>query len=103
MFGGAGLYPDGLCFAVASRGEVHVKAEAESEAAFAAAASEPFVCEMQGKPRARGFWRLVAEADDDPEALRRFAELGRAASRRAAAAKAARRPSARRAKRAKSR
>ena len=59
MFGGAGIYADGLCFAIASRGEVYVKADAETQAVFAAAGSEPFVYEMQGKPKAMGFWRLA--------------------------------------------
>ncbi len=89
MFGGAGIYADGLCFAIESRGEVYIKADAETQGAFAAAGSAAFVYEMQGKPKEMAYWRLVAEAYDDPEALKHWAALGFAAARRAAAAKAA--------------
>ena len=91
MFGGAGIYADGLCFAIAPRsGEVYIKSDAETQVAFAAAGSAPFVYEMQGKPKSMAFWRLVAEAYDDEDALKRWAQLGLGAARRAAAAKATR-------------
>jgi DNA transformation protein and related proteins len=90
MFGGAGIYADGLCFAIASRGEVFLKVDAETQGAFEAAGSQAFVYEMQGKPKSMAFRRLVAEAYDDPEELKRWAGLGLEAARRAAAAKAKR-------------
>ncbi len=89
LFGGAGIYADGLCFAIESRGEVYIKSDPETQNVFAAAGSAPFVYEMQGKPKAMAYWRLVEDAYDDPEALKRWAALGLAAARRAAAAKAA--------------
>jgi DNA transformation protein len=89
MFGGAGVYADDLCFAIEARGEVYIKVDAETQSAFEAAGSSPFVYEMGGKPKAMGYWRLVAEAYDDTEALRRWAGLGLAAARRAAAKKSA--------------
>ncbi len=90
MFGGAGVYADGRCFALAPRsGEVYIKCDAQTEGAFAAAGSQPFVYEMRGQPKAMAFWRLVAEAYDDEDALKRWAQLGLDAARRAAAAKAA--------------
>jgi DNA transformation protein len=88
MFGGAGIYADGLCFAIASRGEVFIKVDSETQAAFQAAGSEPFVYVMQGKPKSMAFWLLVAEAYDDAEELKRWAGFGLEAARRAAAAKA---------------
>ena len=42
----------------------------------------------KGKPKPMAYWRLVASAYDDPEELKRWAELGLSAARRAAAAKA---------------
>ncbi len=89
MFGGAGIYADGLCFAIASRGEVFIKVDNETQATFQAAGSEAFVYVMQGKPKSMAYWRLLAEAYDDPEELKRWAGLGLAAARRAAAVKAA--------------
>jgi DNA transformation protein and related proteins len=99
MFGGAGVYADGLCFAIApGSGEVYIKVDAETQGEFAAAGSQAFVYEMQGKPKSMAFWRLVAEAYDDEDALKRWARLGLDAARRAAAVKAAKaaRPKAKR-------
>ena len=88
MFSGHGVYADGLCFAISLRGEVFLKTNAESEAAFAAADSSPFVYDAKGKAVKMPFWRLPAEAYDDPDALCRWASLGLEAARRAAEAKA---------------
>jgi DNA transformation protein len=90
MFGGSGVYADGLCFALALNGEVYIKTDAENRDAFEAAGSQPFVYFARGKPTTVSYWRLVAEAYDDADALKRWAALGLAAARRAAAKKAAR-------------
>lgn len=89
MFGGAGVYADGLCFAIEAGGEVFLKADAESEETFRSAGSAPFVYMAKGKPMPMSYWRLVAGAYDDPEELMRWAGLGFASARRAAAAKGA--------------
>jgi len=81
MFGGHGVYADGLCFALEMDGEVFLKVDAQTREAFAAAGSSPFVHYARGKPTATSFWRLPAEADD-PEALKRWASLGLLAARR---------------------
>jgi DNA transformation protein and related proteins len=52
MFGGHGVYAEGLCFAVSSDGEVFLKADAESRASFSAAGSSPFIYVAKGKPMA---------------------------------------------------
>jgi DNA transformation protein and related proteins len=48
MFGGHGVYADGLCFAIQSQGEVYLKADAESEKLYADAGSAPFVYVARG-------------------------------------------------------
>jgi DNA transformation protein len=88
MFGGHGVYADGLCFALEIDGEVYLKADAECEAEFAAAGSSPFVYQSQGRATTMSYWRLVAAAYDDGDELRRWAGLGLAAARRAAFVKA---------------
>jgi DNA transformation protein len=88
MFGGHGVYADGLCFALEIDGEVYLKADAESEAEFAAAGSAPFVYESRGRATTMSYWRLVAAAYDDEDELKRWAALALAAARRAALAKA---------------
>jgi DNA transformation protein len=93
MFGGAGIYADGLCFALELGGEVFVKVDAETEAVFRDAGSSPFVYHAKGKPMTMAYWRLAAAAYDDSDELRRYAALGLDAARRAAAAKAKPKPS----------
>jgi len=88
MFGGAGVYAEGLCFAIESGGEVFLKVDAETEPAFTAAAASPFVYSAKGKPMTTSFWRLPSAAYDEPDGLRRWAALGVEAARRAAVAKA---------------
>jgi DNA transformation protein len=88
MFGGYGVYADGLCFAIEQGGDVFLKTDADSQPSFAAAESSPFVYEKKGKPMSTSFWRLPLAAYDDGDALRRWASLGVAAARRAAEGKA---------------
>lgn len=88
MFGGSGVYADGLCFAIESGGEVFLKVDGENEAAFSAAGSSPFVYAARGKPMKTSFWRLPSAAYDEPDELERWAALGLEAARRKAAAKA---------------
>ena len=88
MFGGAGIYADGLCFAIESGGDVFLKVDAQSQASFSAAGSSPFIYNARGKAMTTSFWRLPSAAYDEPDELRRWAGLGLEAARRAAAAKA---------------
>ncbi len=88
MFGGAGVYAEGLCFAIEQGGEVFLKVDGQSEPSFAQAGSSPFVYMAKGKPMATSFWRLPAIAHEEADELRRWALLGLEAARRAAAAKA---------------
>ena len=87
MFGGAGIYARGLCFAIESGGEVFLKVDPETQAVFSAAGSSPFVYSAKGKPMTTSFWRLPSAAYDEPEELRRWAALGLEAARRASAKK----------------
>ncbi len=88
MFGGHGIYADALCFAIASRGEVYVKVDRDTEAEFVAAGSGPFVYEAKGRAATMSYWRLVASAYDDEDELKRWARMGWAAAQRSAVAKA---------------
>jgi len=84
MFGGAGVYAEGLCFPIEQDGEVFLKVDAESEPTFSAVGSSPFVYMARGKPVTLSFWRLPAVAHDESNELRRFASLGLEAARRGA-------------------
>jgi DNA transformation protein len=95
MFGGAGIYADGHCFAIELDGEVYLKVDEASRAAFEAAGSRPAVYVAKGKPMEMSKWRLPAAAYDDKQKLKRWASLGLEAARRAAAARANRKRKAR--------
>ena len=88
MFGGHGVYAEGLCFAIEADGKVFLKADALSRPTFEAAGSTPFIYNARGKAMPTSFWRLPAIAHEETEELRRWAGIGLEAARRAAAAKA---------------
>ena len=88
MFGGHGVYIEGLCFAIEHGGEVFLKVDAESEPGFAAAGSSPFIYNARGKAMPTSFWRLPSAAREDATELTRWAVLGLEASRRTASDKA---------------
>ena len=80
MFGGVGLFLDGLMFGLIADGELFLKAGASL-----GEGSRQFVYEKAGGPARMGYWTLPDAALDDPEAA---CELGRAAVARAVAARA---------------
>jgi DNA transformation protein len=88
MFGGSGIYAEGLCFAIEADGEVFLKTDALSRADFSAADSAPFTYVAKGKSRPTSYWSLPAIAHDEADELRRWARMGLEAARRAAAARA---------------
>jgi TfoX/Sxy family transcriptional regulator of competence genes len=49
--------------------------------------SAPFEYRAKGKTQKLSYWRMVAEAYDEPEMFRRWATLGLDAARRSAAKK----------------
>ena len=88
MFGGSGIYADGLCFAIESGGEVFLKTDSFSRADFSAADSTPFTYMAKGKSRPTSYWSLPLAAHEDDDELRRWAGMGLGAARRSATAKA---------------
>ena len=84
MFSGHGIYADGLIIALAARGEVWLKADAETERLFEAAGSRRFEYEMRGRIARLPYWTLPDAAQDDPDAMNLWAGRALEASRRAA-------------------
>jgi len=89
MFGGCGVYADGVFFALEADGEIYLKADAETKAVFEAAGSRPFVYQGGKKLVTMSYWRLPDEAFEDEDELRRWARLALDAARRAQVAKTA--------------
>jgi DNA transformation protein len=76
MFGGAGLYADGLMFGLVFDGVIYLRADAASIADFEREGSAPFVYPlMKGRPAqaSQHFWRLPDRLYDDPEDLAAWA------------------------------
>ena len=77
MFGGRGVFKDGLMFALmSSRGVFYFKADEETAPAFAAEGSEQWTPEMQGRVMPMPYWRAPERLFDEPDD---FAEWARAA------------------------
>lgn len=75
MFGGLGIYREGVMFALVAGGELYLKVDAETMGRFREAGSGPFVYEQRGRPIAMSYWRLPDPALDDPDQLQTWARL----------------------------
>ena len=76
MMGGATLYLDGVIFAIMDEGELWLKADAETDAAWDAAGCEKFsVTFKDGTIDVMNYRRAPADVYDDAEALQRWAKL----------------------------
>lgn len=90
MFGGAGLYAEGLMFALEADGLLYLKADVAFAADLAARGSAPFSYVAKTGPRTMGsFWRVPEAALDDAEDLAALAHRALAAARVAAGARPA--------------
>ena len=68
MFGGHGLYHDGLIFGIVMDEAVYLKVDDVTRADFEAAGCAPFIYDMQGKALPMSYWSVPAEAMDSPQA-----------------------------------
>jgi DNA transformation protein len=92
MFGGAGIYRDGLMFGLISDGDIFLKCDDLTEQRFRAAGSRAFVYGRKGETIAMWYWSLPEEALDDGDALKEWAEVAWQAALRARAPKRRSRP-----------
>ena len=86
MFGGHGLRIDGVFMALIAYERLYLKADAQSQAQFAAAGCEPFVYEAKGRRVSLGYWTVPPAALDSSEDMRPWARLALDAALRARAA-----------------
>ncbi|HEY2344274.1 MAG TPA: TfoX/Sxy family protein [Xanthomonadaceae bacterium] len=94
MFGGWGLYLDGIIVGIVDEGRLYLKTDAESQPEFAAAGSAPFVYMSKEGPMAMSYWSVPDEALDATEAMAPWARLALAAALRKQAAKPVRKAKA---------
>ncbi len=86
MFGGKGVYHQGLIIAVEVKGDLLLKADAESAPLFDEAGSTQWAYEGRaGKKVLMPYWSIPDGALDDPEEMTRWARAAFEASVRAAA------------------
>ena len=85
MFGGHGLYRDGVIFGIAIDEGVYLKVDALTQARFEAAGCAPYVYTGQRTPITMSYWSLPAEAMESPQAMRPWAQWAWEAALRKAA------------------
>jgi DNA transformation protein len=74
MFGGAGIYAEGLMFALVFDDAIYLRVDATGVADFESEGSKPFVYPLAKSPGrvhrpSRSFWRLPERLYDDPDEL----------------------------------
>jgi len=84
MFGGCGLFRDGLMIALIADETLYLKADAACRTDFEAAGAIPFTYLRAGKRVALSYLSVPAEVLDDRDALSSWAEAAFAAARRSA-------------------
>ena len=87
MMGGHTLYCDGVVFCIVAFDQLWFKGDADSDALWDAAGCERFTYEREGGMATMNYRLAPDDAYEDPDELRRWADLGLAAGRRAAAKK----------------
>ena len=89
MFGGLGVFADGMMFGLVAGGELYMKSETDTEPLFEAAGSEPFVYSREGRdPVKMGYYKLPEDAFEDEDEFLKWARLAHSTARKAAAVKA---------------
>ena len=92
MFGGFGIFLDGVMFGLIGFDTLYFKADDGNRADFEAAGMEPFSYQGRDRPISMSYWRVPDEVLEDVEQLSQWAEKALAAARRAKSAKKLRKP-----------
>jgi DNA transformation protein and related proteins len=82
MFGGAGLYHDGLMFGLVADDTLYFKIDDEALPAFEREGSSPFVYGAKGHKATMSYRRAPGVCLDDPEEMVRWARIAYAAALR---------------------
>ena len=88
MFGGSGLFADGLMFALIAKEVLYLKADEQTRPAFEAEGMEPFTYETRaGKRGVMSYWQVPEHLFDEPEEFVTWARDAVSVALRADAAK----------------
>lgn len=75
MFGGHGVYLDGMIIGLVADEAFYLKTDAQTRPHFQAAGSVPFTYEKKGEPCATSYWLAPDEAMESPQGMRPWARL----------------------------
>ena len=75
MFGGFGIYRDGLMFALIANDQLYFKADDQSEGEFTREGLPPFTYESKGKTARLRYHEAPPEVFDDPQRMAWWARL----------------------------
>ena len=88
MFSGAGLYCDGVIFALILRGTLYFKVDDGNRGAYQAEGLRPFSYDARGRTVEIGaYWQVPERLFDEPDEMVEWARAALAAGRRAEARK----------------
>lgn len=87
MFGGEGIFLDGLMIALVGDGTLYLKSDAETDAEFVEEGMEKFSYVKKGKPSFMSYYQAPEAVFDDSEHMRLWGEKAYGAALRAAAKK----------------
>ena len=87
MFGGAGVYCDGLMFGLVSDDTLYFRVDDGNRGAFEAEGQQPFTYDGKGRTIVLPYWRVPERLFDEPEEMIDWARAASAAARRVAAKK----------------
>lgn len=90
MFGGAGIYADGVMFALADDEVLYFKADEKTARSYAAEGLGPFVYQGKVKPITMSYWQVPDRLFDEPDEMLDWALQALAVARAAAVKKAKR-------------
>lgn len=83
MFGGKGIYHQGVILALEVDGDILLKADQVSAPDFAQAGSSQWTYDGKSKPVAMPYWSIPDAAIDDPEEMAQWVRLAWEAALRA--------------------
>ena len=89
MFGGHGVFFDGLMIALVADDVLYLKVDEASVGTFIDRGSAPFVYEKRGRAMTMSYYEAPASMLDDPEVAKAWAALAFAAALRAQRSRAA--------------
>lgn len=87
MFGGAGIFFDGLMIGLVSDGDIFLKADADTAPSFEREGMKPFGYGAKRRRVVMSYWRLPDRLLDDPDELGEWARAALGAARRRAIGK----------------